>query len=73
MKMPFEIIEKDYWVVLILERLFSLENLKSHLTYSRETWSSVPPKICEPGISFSFYWPHLSLRYYPTVVYSVEK
>lgn len=25
--MPFEIIEKDYWVVWVLERLFSLEKL----------------------------------------------
>ena len=26
--MPFEIIEKDYWVVWVLERLFSLEKIK---------------------------------------------
>ena len=26
--MPFEIIEKDYWVVWILKRLFSLEKMK---------------------------------------------
>lgn len=31
MNMSFEIIEKDYWVVWILERLFSLEKLESHL------------------------------------------
>lgn len=37
MNMPFEIIEKDYWVVWILERLFSLENLKSHLTFKGGT------------------------------------
>lgn len=30
--MPFEIIEKDYWVVWVLERLFSLEKLKPYLT-----------------------------------------
>jgi hypothetical protein len=32
-KIRFEIIEKDYWVVWILERLFSLEKLKTHLTF----------------------------------------
>lgn len=37
MNMPFEIIEKDYWVVWILERLFSLEKLKSHLTFKGGT------------------------------------
>ncbi len=37
MKIPFEIIEKDYWVVWILERLFSLEKLKSHLTFKGGT------------------------------------
>lgn len=31
--MPFEIIEKDYWVVWVLERLFSLEKLKPYLTF----------------------------------------
>ncbi len=36
-KMPFEIIEKDYWVVWVLERLFSLEKLKSHLTFKGGT------------------------------------
>lgn len=36
-KMPFEIIEKDYWVVWILERLFSLEKLKPHLTFKGGT------------------------------------
>ena len=35
--MPFEIIEKDYWVVWVLERLFSLEKLKSHLTFKGGT------------------------------------
>lgn len=34
---PFEIIEKDYWIVWVLERLFSLENLKSHLTFKGGT------------------------------------
>lgn len=35
--MPFEIIEKDYWVVWVLERLFSLEKVKSHLTFKGGT------------------------------------
>lgn len=35
--MPFEIIEKDYWVVWVLERLFSLEKMKSHLTFKGGT------------------------------------
>ena len=33
----FEIIEKDYWVVWVLERLFSLEKVKSHLTFKGGT------------------------------------
>src|SRR3990167_11179039 len=37
MKMPFEIVEKDYWVVWILERLFSLDQLKSYLTFKGGT------------------------------------
>ena len=36
-KMPFEIIEKDYWVVWVLERLFSLDKLKPHLTFKGGT------------------------------------
>lgn len=36
-KMSFEIIEKDYWVVWILERLFSIEKLKPHLTFKGGT------------------------------------
>ena len=35
--MPFEIIEKDYWVVWILKRLFSLEKMKSYLTFKGGT------------------------------------
>lgn len=35
--MPFEIIEKDYWVVWVLERLFSLDKMKSHLTFKGGT------------------------------------
>src|ERR1700722_12064363 len=31
--MPFEIIEKDYWVVWVLKRLFSLEKMKPYLTF----------------------------------------
>ena len=34
---PFEIIEKDFWVVWILERLFSLTDLKEHLTFKGGT------------------------------------
>jgi hypothetical protein len=35
--MPFEIIEKDYWVVWVLERLFSLEKMQFHLTFKGGT------------------------------------
>jgi hypothetical protein len=35
--MPFEIVEKDYWVVWILERLFSLEKMKPYLTFKGGT------------------------------------
>ncbi|MGK5595396.1 MAG: nucleotidyl transferase AbiEii/AbiGii toxin family protein [Parachlamydiaceae bacterium] len=35
--MPFEIIEKDFWVVWILSRLFSLEKVKPHLTFKGGT------------------------------------
>ena len=31
--MPFEVIEKDYWVVWVLKRLFSLEKMKPYLTF----------------------------------------
>lgn len=34
---PFEIIEKDFWVVWILERLLSLPNLKEHITFKGGT------------------------------------
>lgn len=37
LQIPFEIIEKDYWVVWTLERLFSLPDLKSHLTFKGGT------------------------------------
>ncbi len=36
-KMPFEIIEKDYWVVWVLERLFSFQKMKPHLTFKGGT------------------------------------
>ena len=36
-KMPLEIIEKDYWVVWVLERLFSIEKLKPYLTFKGGT------------------------------------
>jgi len=34
---PFPIIEKDFWVVWTLERLFSLKELKPHLTFKGGT------------------------------------
>ena len=36
-KIPFEIIEKDFWVVWMLKRLFSLDDLKNHLTFKGGT------------------------------------
>lgn len=36
-KMPLEIIEKDYWVVWVLEGLFALEKLKPYLTFKGGT------------------------------------
>ncbi len=36
-EMPLEIIEKDYWVVWVLEGLFSLEKLKPYLTFKGGT------------------------------------
>ena len=35
--MPFEIIEKDYWVVWVLKRLFSQEKMKPYLTFKGGT------------------------------------
>ncbi len=37
MDMPFEVIEKDYWVVWVLKRLFSLEKMKPYLTFKGGT------------------------------------
>lgn len=37
LNIPFEIIEKDFWVVWTLDRLFNLEELKSHLTFKGGT------------------------------------
>ena len=37
LKIPFQIIEKDFWVVWILERLFSLSELKDHITFKGGT------------------------------------
>lgn len=37
MNIPFEIIEKDYWVVWILDRLFSIKEIKNHLTFKGGT------------------------------------
>jgi predicted nucleotidyltransferase component of viral defense system len=36
-EMPFEIIEKDYWVVWVLKRLFSLERMRPYLTFKGGT------------------------------------
>ena len=36
-RIPFEIIEKDFWVVWVLARLFSLSDLKDHLTFKGGT------------------------------------
>lgn len=36
-KKTLQIVEKDYWVVWILERLFALPDLKSHLTFKGGT------------------------------------
>jgi hypothetical protein len=38
--MPFEIIEKDYWVVWVLKGLFSLEKMKPYLTFKGGTFLS---------------------------------
>ena len=35
--MPFEIIEKDYWVVWVLKKLFSIEKMKPYLTFKGGT------------------------------------
>jgi hypothetical protein len=37
LNIPFEIIEKDFWVVWTLERLFSLSDLKDRLTFKGGT------------------------------------
>jgi hypothetical protein len=34
---PFEIVEKDFWVVWTLERLFSLLDVKDYLTFKGGT------------------------------------
>ena len=46
-KMPFNIIEKDYWVVWILEKLFALNDLRSHLTFKGGTSLSKIYKIID--------------------------
>ena len=35
--MSFEVLEKDYWVVWTLDQLFSLPDLKDHLTFKGGT------------------------------------
>jgi hypothetical protein len=37
LNIPYEIIEKDFWVVWTLERLFSLSELSDHLTFKGGT------------------------------------
>ena len=37
LKMPLEIIEKDYWVVWALGKLFSVPDVKNHLTFKGGT------------------------------------
>src|SRR3990167_7277699 len=37
LNMPFEIIEKDFWVVWTLERLFSISEIKNHITFKGGT------------------------------------
>jgi Nucleotidyl transferase AbiEii toxin, Type IV TA system len=34
---PFPILEKDFWIVWTLDRLFSIDNLKTHLTFKGGT------------------------------------
>lgn len=46
-KISFEIIEKDFWVVWTLARLFSLSDLKSHLTFKGGTSLSKVYKLIE--------------------------
>jgi hypothetical protein len=46
-KISFEIIEKDFWVVWTLEKLFSLDVLKSHLTFKGGTSLSKVYRVIE--------------------------
>jgi predicted nucleotidyltransferase component of viral defense system len=46
-KIPFNIVEKDYWVVWILARLFALNDLKSYLTFKGGTSLSKIYKIID--------------------------
>jgi len=47
LKMRFEIVEKDYWVVWTLGRLFSLEKLKPYLTFKGGTSLSKIYRVIE--------------------------
>jgi len=47
MEIDLHLIEKDFWVVWILERLFSLEKLKSHLTFKGGTSLSKIYRVIE--------------------------
>jgi len=44
---PFPIIEKDFWVVWTLDRLFSIAELKTHLTFKGGTSLSKVYRIIE--------------------------
>lgn len=46
-RIPFEIVEKDYWVVWTLERLFSIPELKTHLTFKGGTSLSKVYRVIE--------------------------
>lgn len=53
-KIPFNIIEKDYWVVWMLESLFALNNLKCHLTFKGGTSLSIKTQGHKEHESFGF-------------------
>jgi len=44
---PFPIVEKDYWVVWTLDRLFSIPELKAHLTFKGGTSLSKVYRVIE--------------------------
>ncbi len=46
-QIPFEIVEKDFWVVWTLDRLFLIPELKSHLTFKGGTSLSKVYRVIE--------------------------